>query len=76
MSEFHTVFGSLDSFEKGRIEVINDDPKNYAFSNVFEVASKSPPYQKVGVGKNPARTRSVLMKPTLRLKVVVNGAPA
>lgn len=52
MSEFHTVFGSLDNFEKGRIEVINDDPKNYAFSNVFEVASKSPPYQKVGVGKN------------------------
>ncbi len=52
MSQFHTVFGSLDNFEKGRIEIINDDPKNYAFSNVFEVAAKSPPYQKVAVGKN------------------------
>jgi hypothetical protein len=52
MSGFHTVFGAIDNFEKGHIEVINDDPKNYAFSNVFEVASKSPPYQKVAVGKN------------------------
>ena len=52
MSEFHTVFGSLDNYEKGHIEIINDSPKNYAFSNVFEVASKSKPYEKVAVGKN------------------------
>ena len=52
MSEFHTVFGSLDDYEKGHIEIINDDPKHYAFSNVFEVASKSRPYEKVAVGKN------------------------
>ena len=47
-----TRFGSLDSFEKGGVQVINDDPRNYAFSNIFEVASKSDPYEKVAVGKN------------------------
>jgi hypothetical protein len=50
--EYRTVFGSLDHYEKGRIELIDDDPKHYAFSNVFEVASMSKPYEKVAVGKN------------------------
>lgn len=52
MSKFVTRFGSLGSFEKGRIEIINDKPRNYAFSNVFEVASKAKPYEKVAVAKN------------------------
>ena len=52
MSEYQTVFGSLDNFKKGEINVIADDPKNYVFSNVFEVASKSRPYERVAVGKN------------------------
>jgi hypothetical protein len=52
MTEFVTRFGSLDNYEKGHIEIINDQPRNYAFSNVFEVASKSRPYEKVAVGKN------------------------
>lgn len=52
MTEFVTKFGSLNSYEKGHIEIINDSPRNYAFSNVFEVASKSKPYEKVAVGKN------------------------
>jgi hypothetical protein len=52
MSEFKTVFGSLNDYQKGSIEIINDNPKNYAFSNVFEVASQSAPYEKVVVGKN------------------------
>src|SRR3989442_1404512 len=47
-----TVFGSLSHYEKGGVEVIDDDPKHYVFSNVFEVASKSKPYEKVAVGKN------------------------
>ncbi len=47
-----TQFGSLESFEKGGVEIIDDDPKRYAFSNVFEVASRSQPYEKVAVGKN------------------------
>jgi hypothetical protein len=50
--EFTTVFGSLAEFVTGEIEIINDDPRNYAFSNVFEVALNSAPYEKVVVGKN------------------------
>ena len=47
-----TRFGSLKSYEKGGVEVINDDARNYVFSNVFDVASRSKPYEKVAVGKN------------------------
>jgi hypothetical protein len=50
--EYKTIFGSLENFKKGSIEVINDNPKNYAFSNIFEVASMAKPYEKVAVGKN------------------------
>ena len=46
------MFGSLDDYEKGRVIVIDDDPKAYVFSNVFEVANTSKPYEKVAVGKN------------------------
>ncbi len=52
MSEPTTRFGSLERWEKGGVEVINDDPRNYVFSNCFEVASKARPYEKVAVGKN------------------------
>jgi hypothetical protein len=52
MTQYVTRFGSLDDYEKGRVDVIADDPKNYAFSNIFEVASMSKPYEKVAVGKN------------------------
>ncbi len=49
---YKTHFGSLENFEKGGIEVINDNPKNYVFSNIYEVASKAEPYEKIAVGKN------------------------
>ena len=52
MSTQKTYFGSLETYQKGAVEVLDDDPKNYAFSNIFEVASKSKPYEKVAVGKN------------------------
>jgi hypothetical protein len=48
----HTVFASLDHYTKGGVEVIDDNPKDYAFSNVFDVAARSKPYEKVAVGKN------------------------
>src|SRR6058998_3054283 len=51
-AQYTTRFGSLESYEKGRVEVISDNPKNYAFSNVFEIASKSKPYEKVVFGIN------------------------
>jgi hypothetical protein len=47
-----TRFGSLQHYEKGGVEIIKDDPRNYVFSNVFEVASHARPYEKVAVGKN------------------------
>lgn len=52
MPKYVTKFGSLDEYTKGGIEVIDDDPKHYAFSNMFEVASMSKPWEKVAVGKN------------------------
>jgi len=47
-----TVFGSLEDYVKGDLEIINDNPKYYAFSNVFDVAGKSAPYEKVVVALN------------------------
>ena len=52
MTRYVTRFGSLEHYEKGGVEVIADTPKNYVFSNIFEVASRSRPYEKVAVGKN------------------------
>lgn len=52
MTKYKTVFASLDKFEKGGVEVINDDPKNYVFSNMFEVASQSKPWEKVAIARN------------------------
>jgi hypothetical protein len=52
MSDVKTIFGSLHNYTKGGVELINDDPKNYVFSNLFEVAEKSKPYERVAVGKN------------------------
>ncbi len=47
-----TVFGSLERYEKGRVEVINDNAKNYAFSNVFEICNGSKAYERVVFGIN------------------------
>jgi hypothetical protein len=51
-TSYTTEFGSLNAFAKGGIEIIDDNPKNYAFSNIFEVAGSSRPWEKVAVGKN------------------------
>jgi hypothetical protein len=52
MTPFHTVFASLESYVRGTIETVNDDPKHFAFSNVFDVAARSRPYEKVVVALN------------------------
>jgi hypothetical protein len=52
MNQQVTRFGSLRHYEKGGVEVVNDDARNYVFSNIFEVASRSKPFEKVAVGKN------------------------
>ena len=52
MSSYTTRFGSLEDYQKGEIDLIDDDPKRYAFSNIFEVASQAKPYEKIAVGRN------------------------
>jgi len=47
-----TEFGSLGHYRKGSIEITQGDARTYVFSNVFEVASQSSPYERVVVGKN------------------------
>ncbi|MBX3500784.1 MAG: hydroxyquinol 1,2-dioxygenase [Alphaproteobacteria bacterium] len=55
-----TVFGSLTDYQKGSIEIVSGDPKHYVFSNIFEVASKSQPYERVVVGKNLEYVQEVM----------------
>lgn len=54
MHQYTTDFGSLDHYEKGGVAVIDadDSPKRYVFSNIFEVAATSKPYERVAVAKN------------------------
>jgi hypothetical protein len=49
---YQTKFGSLQHHDKGGVQAISDDVKNYAFSNCFEIAGKSKPYEKVVFGQN------------------------
>jgi hypothetical protein len=49
---YKTLFGSLQHYEKGRVEPISDDVKNYAFSNCFEIANASKAFEKVLFGQN------------------------
>jgi hypothetical protein len=52
LTDYLTRFGSLDHFEKGGVTIIDDDPRNYVFSNVYEVAANAEPFEKVAVAKN------------------------
>ena len=45
---YKTHVGSLESYHKGVIE-LDDDLRKYAFSNVFEVAGKAKPFERVAV---------------------------
>lgn len=58
--EYKTKFGSLENYEKGGVQVINDNVKNYAFSNCFEIANDSKPYEKVVFGVNQIYVLEVL----------------
>ncbi len=49
---YTTVFGSLDRFEKGGVQIIDDRVQHYAFSNCFDIASKATPYERVVFGIN------------------------
>ncbi len=49
---YQTQFGSLDHFEKGGVQIIDDNVKHYAFSNCFEIASRARPFERVVFGQN------------------------
>jgi hypothetical protein len=51
-ANYSTRFGSLGDFDKGGVELIADDPRHYAFSNIFEVAAMMPAWERVAVAKN------------------------
>ncbi len=57
---YKTVFGSIDRFEKGGVQIIDDDVKHYAFSNCFEIASRAQPYERVVFGQNQIYVLEVL----------------
>jgi hypothetical protein len=48
----HTHFASLDDHRKGEIELSSGSRKEYAFSNLFEVASRSQPRNRVAEARN------------------------
>jgi len=52
VGQYTTEFGSIHSYKKGGVTVIDDDAKRYVFSNMFEAAAKSRPYERVAVAKN------------------------
>ncbi|MGH9055918.1 MAG: hydroxyquinol 1,2-dioxygenase [Acidimicrobiales bacterium] len=50
--DYVTRMGSLHDFTKGGVQIISGDPRHYAFSNIFEVARSSMPWEAVAVAKN------------------------
>ena len=60
MSQVHTVFGSLRDYTKGTIELVSGEARHYVFSNIFEVAGKSRPYERIVVGKNMEYVQEVM----------------
>ncbi|WP_110239640.1 hydroxyquinol 1,2-dioxygenase [Nocardioides gilvus] len=51
-ANYTTTFAALASYEKGGVELIADDARHYAFSNIFDVASTMPAWDRVAVAKN------------------------
>jgi hypothetical protein len=49
---YQTRFGSLREYQKGGVEAINDDPRNYAFTNIFEAANKAETWERLAVARN------------------------
>jgi hypothetical protein len=47
-----TQVASLTQYTKGKLELFADDPKHYAFSNLFEVANMSAPFERIALTKN------------------------
>ena len=56
-----TVFGSIDSYNKGGVEITgNEDARDYLFSNMFEVAGNAEPWERIVIAKNLENTIEVI----------------
>lgn len=51
-NHYQTRFGSLQDYEKGRVEPIDDNAGHYAFSNCFEIANQAAAFEKIVFGQN------------------------
>lgn len=60
MSQVHTVFGSITDYTKGTIELVSGEARHYVFSNIFEVAAGSKPYERIVVGRNLEYVQEVM----------------
>lgn len=49
---YQTQVASLKNYKRGKLDLFADDPKHYAFSNIFDVANRSNPFERVAVTKN------------------------
>ena len=56
-----TRFASLDDYRKGEIELISGSRKEYAFSNLFEVAATSRPWDRIAVARNLEYVQEVVL---------------
>src|SRR5690349_21269818 len=72
---FKTKMGSLASYDKGSIE-LNDDLRHYAFSNIFEVCSKSRPYERVMVASNLEYAAEAVRARVASAKMLPDGVVA
>jgi hypothetical protein len=53
MTESQTQFASIDDYVKGGVKITgHEDPRHYAFSNLFEVARHARAYERVVVARN------------------------
>jgi hypothetical protein len=59
-NHYHTRFGSITDYDKGRVEPINDNARHYVFSNCFEIANSATPYEKIVFGQNQEYVLEVL----------------
>ena len=58
--QVHTVFGSITDYTKGTIELVSGEARHYVFSNIFEVAATSQPYERVVVARNMEYVQEVM----------------
>ena len=49
---YRTRTASLKDYQKGAAELFGDDPKRYAFSNVYEVGNLFGPFERIAVTKS------------------------